>query len=67
MYNVEKRSTITNFIRLLRLPDEIQKFLIEGKISNGHARALLYKIKESQINLCYDIVNNGYSVREVEH
>ena len=63
----KKRSTITNFIRLLRLPDEIQKFLIEGKISNGHARALLsIKSKESQINLCYDIVNNGYSVREVE-
>ena len=63
----KKRSTITNFIRLLRLPDEIQKFLSEGKISNGHARALLsIKSKESQINLCYDIVNNGYSVREVE-
>ena len=63
----KKRSTITNFIRLLRLPDEIQKFLSEGKISNGHARALLsIKSKESQINLCNDIVNNGYSVREVE-
>ena len=63
----KKRSTITNFLRLLKLPAEIQKTLSEGKISNGHARSLLsIKSKESQINLCYDIVANGYSVREVE-
>ena len=63
----KKRSTITNFLRLLKLPEPIQKSLIDQKISNGHARALLsIKSEESQINLCNDIVANGYSVREVE-
>mgnify|MGYP001359947557 FL=1 len=63
----KNRSTVTNFLRLLKLPEEIQKGLIERKISNGHARALLsIKLKESQINLYYDIVQNGYSVRDVE-
>ncbi|MEC7646670.1 MAG: ParB/RepB/Spo0J family partition protein [Bacteroidota bacterium] len=63
----KKRSTITNFLRLLKLPESIQKSLINQEISNGHARALLsIKSEESQINLCHDIVANGYSVREVE-
>ena len=63
----KKRSTITNFLRLLKLPESIQKLVIEKEISNGHARALLgIKSQESQINLCHDIVTNGYSVREVE-
>ena len=63
----KKRSTITNFLRLLRLPNIIQKGLIDNNISNGHARALLaVQSEESQINLYYDIVENGYSVREVE-
>ena len=63
----KKRSTITNFLRLLKLPEIIQKALIEGTISNGHARSLLsLNSKSSQINLCHDIIENGYSVREVE-
>ena len=42
-------------------------FKINGKISNGHARSLVsIKSEESQINLFYDIIENGYSVREVE-
>jgi ParB family chromosome partitioning protein len=63
----KKRSTVTNFLRLLKLPEIIQKSLSEGTISNGHARALLsIKSEESKINLCHDIITNGYSVREVE-
>ena len=63
----KNRSTISNFLRLLKLPEIIQKALIEGTISNGHARSLLsITSKESQINLCQDIIANGYSVREVE-
>ena len=63
----KKRSTVTNFLRLLKLPEVIQKALSEGTIRNGHARALLsIKSEESQINLCHDIITNGYSVREVE-
>ena len=63
----KNRSTITNFLRLLKLPSEIQKGLKEGLISNGHAKALLsIKNSETQINLFYDTIANGYSVREIE-
>ncbi len=63
----KKRSTITNFLRLLKLPDLIQKGLSKSLISAGHARSLLsMQSEESQINLFNDIVANGYSVREVE-
>ena len=63
----KNRSTVTNFLRLLKLPEAIQKGLSDGTISNGHARSLLsIQSEESQINLYHDIVANGYSVREVE-
>ena len=63
----KNRSTVTNFLRLLKLPEAIQKGLSNGTISNGHARSLLsIQSEESQINLYHDIVANGYSVREVE-
>ena len=63
----KKRSTVTNFLRLLKLPEVIQKGLSNSTISNGHARSLLsMKLEKSQINLFHDIVTNGYSVREVE-
>ncbi len=63
----KNRTTITNFLRLLKLPSEIQKGLSTGKISTGHARALIsVKNIESQLNIFHDTVANGYSVREVE-
>ena len=63
----KNRSTITNFLRLLNLPEVIQKSLKDKTISNGHARALLsVKNEESQINLFNDILQFGYSVRDVE-
>ena len=63
----KNRSTITNFLRLLNLPEVIQKSLKDKTISNGHARALLsVKDEESQINLFNDILQFGYSVRDVE-
>jgi ParB family chromosome partitioning protein len=63
----KNRSTVTNFLRLLKLPEVIQKGLSEGRISNGHAKALLaIKDEKSQINLFHDTVANGYSVRELE-
>jgi len=61
------RSTVTNFLRLLKLPSEIQKGLSNGEISTGHARALIsVQNSDTQINIYHDIVANGYSVREVE-
>tara|TARA_B100001248_G_C27399208_1_gene468502 strand:- start:3445 stop:4350 length:906 start_codon:yes stop_codon:yes gene_type:complete len=63
----KSRSTVANFLRLLKLPLIIQKGLREQVISNGHARPLLaIHSEESQINLFHDIVAHGYSVREVE-
>ena len=63
----KNRSTVTNFLRLLKLPSEIQKGLSAGEISAGHARALIsVQNSDTQINIYHDIVANGYSVREVE-
>ena len=63
----KKRSTITNFLRLLKLPSEIQDGLKKDKISVGHARALInVKEKQNQLNIFNDIIENGLSVREVE-
>ena len=63
----KKRSTIANFLRLLKLPSEIQDGLKKEKISVGHARALInIKDKQNQLNIYQDIIENGFSVREVE-
>ena len=63
----KKRSTIANFLRLLKLPSEIQDGLKKEKISVGHARALInIKEKQNQLNIYQDIIENGFSVREVE-
>ena len=63
----KNRSTITNFLRLLKLPKEIQLGLQMKKISMGHARALInVSNKQKQLNIYHDAVANGFSVREVE-
>ena len=63
----KNRSTITNFLRLLKLPEEIQLGLQMKKISMGHARALInVSDKQKQLNIYHDVVANGFSVREVE-
>ena len=63
----KKRTTITNFLRLLKLPTEIQEGLAKGEITSGHARALInINSIENQMNVYKDIIHNGYSVREVE-
>lgn len=63
----KKRSTIANFLRLLKLPEEIQASLQNSTISMGHARALInVKEKDTQISIFNDTVANGFSVREVE-
>ena len=63
----KKRSTISNYIRLLKLPAEILAGLRDQTISMGHARALInMNDQESQINLFRDVVSKGFSVREIE-
>ena len=63
----KKRSTIANFLRLLKLPEEIQSALKMNQISMGHARALVnVKDKKSQIHMFYDTLENAHSVRILE-
>jgi ParB family chromosome partitioning protein len=61
------RSTITNILRLLKLPKPIQENVKKGDLSVGHARTLLaIESKELQIELCQKVIKNGYSVRKLE-
>lgn len=61
------RSTVTNFIRLLKLPQKIQQSLAKDEITTGHARALINLTSEiQQLDLLEQIIKHGYSVRKVE-
>jgi ParB family chromosome partitioning protein len=61
------RSTITNLLRLLRLPTDVQQLVGERRLSMGHARALLGLAgEEQQRRLAEKIVAQGLSVRQVE-
>ena len=63
----KSRASITNTLRLLALPVEIQKMVNEGKISEGHARAILTLDNDNErINLANHIIKNDLSVREAE-
>ena len=63
----KKRATVTNYLRLLNLPVEIQKALKIGKLSVGHAKALLsLPSEESQLDLCGKCIENDWSVRKLE-
>lgn len=63
----KERSTVTNYLRLLKLPEEIQVGIKEGKISMGHARAMInLPTEEHQMALYKDIIENKMSVRDVE-
>jgi len=61
------RTTVTNFLRLLKLPDKIQRSLRREEISMGHARALLALPNESaQLRVWQKVAKEGFSVRKVE-
>jgi ParB family transcriptional regulator, chromosome partitioning protein len=61
------RSTVTNLLRLLRLPEEIQKQVADAKLSMGHARALLsLEGAAIQKKMAQAIIDRGMSVRQVE-
>jgi ParB family chromosome partitioning protein len=62
------RSTVTNFLRLLKLPKMIQDSLVAGDITTGHARALLGLANASeQVALWKKTLAHKYSVRQVEN
>jgi ParB family chromosome partitioning protein len=61
------RSTLTNLMRLLDLPAEVQEAVRVGQISAGHARALAaLSDRERQVTLCKEIITRGHSVRATE-
>jgi ParB family chromosome partitioning protein len=61
------RSSITNALRLLKLPLEVQRLVEEDKLSMGHARALLSADStEQQMSLAAEIITKALSVRETE-
>jgi len=63
----KNRSTITNALRLLNLDPRVQNFIVEMKLSMGHARALLAIAQgEAQFELAEKVIEEGLSVREVE-
>ena len=62
-----KRSTIANYLRLLKLPAAIQLAIRQGQIGMGHARALInIKQEELQVQMLHNIIENELSVRQVE-
>jgi ParB family chromosome partitioning protein len=64
----KSRSAITNALRLLDLPDEVQDLVYEGKLSAGHARAVLaVPDDQGRMRLSEKVVSDGLSVRETEN
>lgn len=62
------RSYITNYLRLLRLPDDLQQLVIEGRLSTGHARTILaLSHPDQQRRVARQIIDGGLSVRATEH
>jgi len=62
----KKRSTISNYMRLLKLPDEVQLALKEGLISMGHAKAIAGAPDGTQVRVLKRIIKKGLSVRQAE-
>jgi len=63
----KKRATVSNTMRLLNLPEDVQEFVIEGAISMGHARALLALESPMKMsNVCRRVIRENLSVRDVE-
>ena len=63
----KSRSSITNTLRLLDLPNEVQDLMSEGKLTAGHARAILaVPSEEGRVRLAEKVVAQGLSVRQTE-
>jgi ParB family chromosome partitioning protein len=63
----KKRSTISNYLRLLKLPAEIQLGLRDARLSMGHARTLInIEDPETQLEVYHRILDNNLSVRKIE-
>lgn len=63
----KSRVSVTNTLRLLNLPQPVKNALLDGRISEGHARALLaLQSSQSQVALCETVVKKNLSVRQTE-
>ena len=62
----KKRSSVSNYLRLLKLPDEVQLALKEGLISMGHAKAIAGAPAEKQLHVLKRCVKKQLSVRQAE-
>lgn len=63
----KERSTVTNYIRLLKLPPDIQKAVRDGRMSMGHARAIIgLEQIDQQLYVYREVLEKGLSVRQVE-
>jgi ParB family transcriptional regulator, chromosome partitioning protein len=63
----KERSSVTNALRLLKLPSKVQDLLIDGQLGMGHARALLALERPAEMReLALEIVRKGMSVRQTE-
>lgn len=63
----KNRTTVSNYLRLLKLPPVIQASIRDGKISMGHARALIsVEETDKQLYIHHEIIDKGLSVRKVE-
>lgn len=60
------RSSVANTLRLLQLPDELQQAVLDGRISHGHAKALLGLDPDVQLVLGRRVIAEGLSVRRTE-
>ena len=64
----KSRSAITNSLRLLDLPEPVQQMIFEGKLTAGHARAILaVPYEDARIKLAERVVAEGLSVRATDH
>jgi len=64
----KSRSSVTNILGLLRLPNSVQNMILEGKLSMGHARELS-KLEDNDkiVEFAKNIINNNLSVRDIEN
>jgi len=63
----KERSTVTNYIRLLKLPPDVQKAVRDGRMSMGHARAIIgLEQIDQQLYVYREVLEKGLSVRQVE-
>ena len=62
----KSRSAIANTLRLLTLSNDVIELIADGKLTSGHARALITLPAEAQYDIAVQAIRNGYSVRDVE-